>query len=38
VVPTPQERIGIMPIHFNRWGNRPASMLMVEDIGCCASG
>jgi hypothetical protein len=25
-------------INFNRWGNRPASLLVVEGVGCCASG
>jgi outer membrane immunogenic protein len=22
----------------NRWGNRPASLWIAEDFGCCASG
>jgi hypothetical protein len=25
-------------IEANRWGNRPASLLVVEGVGCCASG
>ena len=23
---------------FGRWGNRPASLWIAEDFGCCASG
>jgi Transposase zinc-binding domain len=25
-------------IAYNRWGNRPASLWIVGDLGCCASG
>ena len=27
-----------MQIAYNRWGNRPASLWIAEDFGCCASG
>jgi class 3 adenylate cyclase len=26
------------PQHTDRWGNRPASLWIAEDFGCCASG
>ena len=26
------------PLCANRWGNRPAGLLIAEDFGCCASG
>jgi hypothetical protein len=26
------------PLMALRWGNRPASLWIVEDFGCCASG
>src|SRR6516165_7209314 len=29
---------GARPDHPIRWGNRPASLWIAEDLGCCASG
>jgi hypothetical protein len=26
------------PLRSGRWGNRPASLWIAEDFGCCASG